>query len=129
MFFRVDTHSTRPNGFPKGYEAQIANTAGDPVKTGSLCYFSKVTEQLVQDDTWCTQHIIAVGNRIVIKVDNRIVTDFTDEKNTYSAGCLALQQNHPATVVQFRNVMIKPLSADESMAWAEARKDMPELPP
>src|SRR5882724_9290321 len=63
-------------GFPKGYETQVENTSPDPQKTGSLYGFFKVGEQLVQDDTWWTQHVIAIGNHIVIKVNDKIVTDF-----------------------------------------------------
>jgi hypothetical protein len=114
-------------GWPKGYEAQVENTSPDPQKTGSLYNFSKVTDQLVPDETWWTQHIIAIGNRIVIKVNDKIVTDFVDEKNTYTAGHLALQQHDPGSVVEYRNVMVKPLPADEKAAWSEAKKDMPDL--
>src|SRR5262249_47638956 len=46
MYFRT---SFGP-GFPKGYEAQVENTSPDPQKTGSLYGFSKVTEQLVEDN-------------------------------------------------------------------------------
>ena len=89
--------------------------------------FNKVAEQLVEDDTWFTQHVIAIGNRIVIKVNNRIVTDFVDANNTYRSGQLALQKNAGPALIRFRNVMVKALPADEALAWAEARKDMPDL--
>ena len=127
MLFRVNPHPNRPNGYPEGYEAQIENTGGDPQKTGSLYNLHKVTEQLVQDDNWCTQHIIAIGNRIIIKVNGRTVTDFVDWRNTYQSGRLALQQNHPGAVVCFRNLAVKSLPTDDNLAWAEAKKDMPDL--
>src|SRR5207248_4296179 len=59
--------------FPKGYEAQINSTHGDPVKTGSLYpAFDPelspqqrqkiiVTERLHQPDEWFTQEVIADG--------------------------------------------------------------------
>src|SRR5881227_3037598 len=56
-------------GFPKGYESQVENTSPDPQKTGSLYGISKVLDQLVQDNTWWTQEIIAKGNHIIIKVN------------------------------------------------------------
>ena len=37
-------------GFPKGYEAQINSTHGDPQRTGSLYNFAKVTDMLVKPD-------------------------------------------------------------------------------
>ncbi len=114
-------------GFPRGYESQVENTSPDPQKTGSLYNFSKITEQLIPDDTWWTQHIIAVGNRIVIKVNDKIVVDFVDTKETFKVGHLALQQHNQGSVVHYRNLQAKPLPADEKAAWAEAVKDVPEL--
>jgi len=96
-------------GFPKGYEAQVENTSPDPQRTGSLYGFSKVTEQLIPDDTWWTQHVIARGNHIVIKVNDKVVTDFVDQKNTYTKGYLALQQHNQGSVVTFRNLMMRQL--------------------
>jgi hypothetical protein len=96
-------------GFPKGYESQVENTSPDPQKTGSLYGMSKVLEQLIQDDTWWTQDITANGNHIVIKVNGKVVTDFVDQKNTYTKGYLALQQHNPGSIVQYRNLMMRPL--------------------
>lgn len=123
MYFRAE----KGTGWPKGYEAQVQNTSSDPAKTGTLYFFHPIKEQLVQDDTWWTQHVIAIGNRIIIKVNDKIVTDFVDEKNTYKSGHLAFQQHDPGSVVQYRKVMVKRLPADEKAAWAEARKDMPDI--
>ena len=86
-----------------------------------------MSERLVQDDTWFTQHIVAIGNHIVIKVDRRIVTDYTDVSYSYMSGRLALQNNGGGTLIQFRNLMVKPLPDDPDAAWTEARKDLPEL--
>jgi hypothetical protein len=96
-------------GFPKGYEAQVENTSPDPQKTGSLYNFARVTEQLIPDDTWWTQHVIADGNHIVIKVNEKTVVDTIEAKNTYTKGYLALQQHNAGSVVQFRNLMMRPL--------------------
>jgi hypothetical protein len=123
MYFRA----ALAKGWPKGYEAQVENTSPDPQKTGSLYNFSKVTEQLVTDDTWWTQHIIAVGNRIIIRVNDKIVTDFVDQNRTYRSGHLALQQHNEGSVVMFRNTMVKSLPDDEQAAWKIAVQDVPEL--
>ena len=114
-------------GWPHGYEAQVENTSPDPQRTGSLYGFHKVGEQLVPDDTWWYQHVIAIGNRIIIKVNDKIVTDFIDEKYTYRSGHLALQQHNDGSVVEFRHVIAKRLPNDEQAALAEAKKDMPDL--
>ena len=96
-------------GFPKGYEAQVNTSHSDPVKAGSLYNFARFVEQLIPDDVWGTQHIIAQGNHIVIKVNDKVVTDFVDGKNTYMKGYCALQQHNKGSVVQFRKLMFKPL--------------------
>ena len=114
-------------GWPKGYEAQVENTSPDPQRTGSLYNLHKVTEQLIPDDTWWTQHVIAIGNRIIIKINDKILTDFVDEHNTYVSGHLVFQQHNDGSVVMFRNPVVKRLPNDEKAAWAIARKDMPDI--
>jgi hypothetical protein len=99
-------------GFPRGYESQVENTSPDPQKTGSLYGIARVTEQLIQDDTWWTQHIIAQGNHIIIKVNGKTVVDTKDERNRYTKGYLALQQHNAGSVVQYRNLMMRPLPPD-----------------
>jgi hypothetical protein len=112
-------------GWPRGYETQVENTSPDPQRTGSLYGIKKNLKQLVEDDTWWTQHVIAIGDRIIIKINNQIVVDC---KNTrYAAGYLALQQHDPGSVVQYRNVMVKRLSADAEAALVDARKDMSDI--
>jgi len=94
---------------PKGYEAQLNSTDKDPAKTGSLMKFSQITEQLIPDDTWFSQHIIADGTHIIIKVNDKVVVDYIDTKNTYAKGYLALQQHNEGSVVRFRNVKFRKL--------------------
>jgi hypothetical protein len=96
-------------GWPKGYETQVNNTSGDWRRTGSLYAISDVKEQLVPDDTWWTQHIIADGNHIVIKINDKAVVDYVDEKNTYQKGYLALQQHNPGSVVEYKDLMMRKL--------------------
>ena len=98
-------------GFPKGYEAQVNNSHSDWKRTGSLYNFENVKEQLVPDDTWWNQHIIADGNHIVIFVNEKKVVDYVDAKNTYTKGYLALQQHNKGSVVEFKNLMMKTLPA------------------
>jgi hypothetical protein len=94
-------------GFPKGYEAQVNNTHPDWRRTGSLYHLSDVKEQLVPDDTWWTQHIIANGNHIVIKVNDKTVVDYVDTNNTYTKGHLALQQHNKGSVVEYKDLMMR----------------------
>jgi hypothetical protein len=95
--------------FPKGYEAQINSTHGDPVRTGSLYNFVKVLDRLHQPDEWFTQEVIAVGNYITILVNGKQTVEFVDKKNTYKKGHFALQQHDPGTVVKFRKIEVREL--------------------
>jgi hypothetical protein len=113
------------NGWPRGYETQVENTSSDPQRTGSLYGIKKNFKQLVEDDTWWTQHVIAIGDRIIVKVNDTIVVDTRHER--YTSGHLVLQQHDPGSVVQYRNVMVKRLPADTEAALAESLKDMPDL--
>jgi hypothetical protein len=96
-------------GGAKGYEAQINSTHVDPKKTGSLYNFQNVYEQLAPPDTWFAMHVIAQGNHIVIRVNDKTVADYDDEKNTFRKGHIALQQHHQGSVVMFRNMTFRPL--------------------
>ena len=98
-------------GFPKGYEAQVNSSHTDPVRTGSLYNFVKVLDTLIPDDTWGTQHIIADGNHIIIKVNDKVTVDYIEATNRYTKGYLALQQHNKGSVVQYRNLMFRPLPA------------------
>jgi hypothetical protein len=98
-------------GFPKGYEAQVNTSHKDPVKTGSLYNIVKVLDKLVPEETWFTQHIIADGNHIVIKVNDKVTVDHVDEKNLYTKGYLALQQHDPGSVVMYKDLMYRKLPA------------------
>ena len=112
--------------FPKGYEAQINSTHGDPIRTGSLypSFDSKLSpekkksilvyERLVPPDEWFTQEVTAIGNHIIIKVNGKTTVDFVDEKNTYPKGHFALQQHDPGTVIKVRKVEVKELAPESA---------------
>ncbi len=123
MYFRAKLMG----GWPDGYEAQVENTSSDPQRTGSLYNRAKMLEQLIPDDTWWTQTVVAVGNRILIQVNDKLVVDFVDEKNSFTQGHLALQQHDPGSVVHYRNVAVIPLPDDPAAALAIVAKHLPTL--
>lgn len=98
-------------GFPKGYEAQINSTHRDPIKTGSLYGFPNATVRdiLVKPGEWFTQEVIAVGNRIIIKVNGKTTVDIVDPKWRYRKGHFAIQQHDPGSVVRIRKIEVKEL--------------------
>jgi hypothetical protein len=103
-------------GMPAGYEARI-DSGSHPNKTGTLYVLDGsgksatpgIKDVLALPDTWFTQEVIAQGNRLVIKVNGKPVTEYVDKANRHSAGHLALQVFDPQTVVEFRQVKIKEL--------------------
>ena len=91
-------------------EAQINSTfPPDPQRTGSLYNFHKNFESPTKPNEWGTQHIIVRGNHITIQVNGRTITDFVDEKSTYTKGWLALQGHDPKSTTFYRNLYYKRL--------------------
>jgi hypothetical protein len=123
MYFRAALGS----GWPKGYEAQVNNTYKDPQKTAGLYNFHKVSESPAKDNEWWTQTVIAIGNRTIIMVNDKIITDYIDEKNTFTSGHLALQQHDPGSHCEYRNLVVKRLSSDNDKALKQATKDVPAI--
>jgi hypothetical protein len=125
MYFRAEFGP----GWPRGYEAQVNNTSSDPKRTGSLYNFVNVARQWVPDNTWCNQHIIARGNHIVIQINGKTVVDTIESKNTYTKGYVALQQHNKGSVVEYKNLLVRPLPAsdekppDKKNATKPAAKD------
>jgi len=116
QYFRVEFGPD----FPKGYEAQINATHGDPIRTGSLYPSFKLSAEdrakiLVMNtaphkaDEFFVQEVVAEGNHIQIFVNGKKTIDFTDPNSTFMKGCFALQGHDPGTVVTFKKVEWKPL--------------------
>jgi len=116
IYFHTEYQET---GWPsKGYEAQINNTHTDWRKTGSLYAVKDVNESLAKDNEWFTEHIIVRDKRIIIKVNDKTMVDWTEPEDftlegqpgrKLSSGTFALQGHDPKSVVYFKNIMVKPM--------------------
>jgi Domain of Unknown Function (DUF1080) len=95
--------------FAPAYIAQANNTGPYPQRTGSLYNMVPIYEQLVADDAWWSQHVIAEGNHIRILVNGSETVNFVDTNNTYTEGYLALLHFQPGSMVQYRNLMMRNL--------------------
>ncbi|MEJ7588722.1 MAG: DUF1080 domain-containing protein [Ferruginibacter sp.] len=103
----------------KGYEVQVNNSHTDWRRTGSLYGIQDVKEVHVKDNTWYTEHIIVKGKRVVIKINDKTVVDYTEPENLkregndslrrVSSGTFALQGHDPKSKVFYRNLMVKVL--------------------
>lgn len=110
-------------GWPeKGYEVQVNNSHTDWRRTGSLYGIMDVKEQYIKDNEWFTEFIKVEGKRVIIKLNERVVVDYTEPENVkaqrepddslrvISRGTFALQGHDPKSIVYFKNIMVKPLS-------------------
>ncbi len=108
-------------GWPeKGYEVQINNSHTDWRRTGSLYAIQDIKEVVVPDNVWFTEYIKVVGKRVIIKINDSVVVDYTEPENVQrpadmkgriiSSGTFALQGHDPGSTVYFKNIMVKPLA-------------------
>ena len=103
----------------KGYEVQVNNSHSDWRRTGSLYGIQDVKEVFVKDNEWFTEYIKVEGKRVIIKLNDTIVVDYTepadvkrnagDEGRVISGGTFALQGHDPNSKVYFKNIMVKVL--------------------
>ena len=103
-------------GWPsQGHEAQVNNTSGDPVRTGSLYNVVKNLEAPAKDDEWFTEEVIVEGNRIVIKVNGKTIVDHVEDTaavkdgRKLSSGTFALQAHDPGSEAHYRSIRVKRL--------------------
>ncbi len=115
-------HTAYQNGgWPsKGYEAQVNNSHSDWRRTGSLYAIEDIRENHAKDNEWYTETITVMGKRIIIKVNDKVVVDYTEPENAQrpkgmedrllSSGTFALQAHDPKSKVFYKNIRVKPLA-------------------
>ena len=107
-------------GWPKsGYECQVNNSHKDPKRTGGLYGISDVFEAPAKDNEWFTQHIIVNGKRIIVKVNGKVLVDYTEPEEKpaeptkfdrrLGSGTFALQAHDPKSKVFYKNIRVKKL--------------------
>lgn len=105
-------HTTyQETGWPsKGYEIQVNNTHTDWRKTGSIYAIQDVKEAPAKDNEWFTEQIIVQGKKITVKVNDKVINEYTEGENgRLSSGTFALQGHDPKSKVFYKDIMIKPL--------------------
>jgi len=106
------------NSWPeKGFEVQVNNSHTDWKRTGSLYDVVNIKETYVKDMEWFTEYIKVDGKHVVIRINDKIVVDYTepqDYKPTpgqkghfLSSGTFALQGHDPKSEVHFKNIMVR----------------------
>ena len=104
-------------GWPsKGYECQVNTTHSDRKKTGGLYAVRDVMDDAPsQDGHWFHYYIKVQGKHIVIKIDGKTTVDYIEPDNwerggrKISSGTFAIQGHDPASIVHYKNIMVKPL--------------------
>lgn len=100
------------DGWPeKGYEIQVNNSHTDWRRTGSVYGIQDVKEAPAKDNEWFTQLIIVNGNKITVKVNDKVINEYTvpAEGGKLSSGTFALQGHDPKSKVYYKDIMVKPL--------------------
>jgi len=107
-------------GWPaKGYEIQVNTSHTDWRRTASVYGVQDIKEVYAKDNEWFTMDITVQGKRVVMKINGKVVNDFTEPDNLphtgadslrrLSSGTFALQGHDPNSLTFFRNIMVKPL--------------------
>jgi opacity protein-like surface antigen len=96
-------------GWPsKGYEVQVNQTHTDWRKTGSVYAIQDVKEVFVKDGEWYTEHIIVQGRKVTVKVNDKIINEYTETtESRLTGGTVALQGHDPKSKVYYKDVMIR----------------------
>ena len=105
------------SGWPaQGYEAQVNATHKDPRKTGSVYAVKDVMNDAPnKDGEWFKYSIRVEGKRIVIKVNDQVVNDYTEpedpghETRKLGEGTIAIQAHDPQSVVHYKNLRYRTL--------------------
>ena len=115
----------QPSGFPStGIECQVDNSHKDPRRTGSLYQLKDImNDSPAKDNEWFTQTVIVNGDHITVKINDKVVNEFTWPKdfkregsfahNVLGSGTFALQGHDPGSEVHYRKIMVKPLPDKE----------------
>jgi hypothetical protein len=108
-------------GFPStGIECQVNNSHKDRIRTGSLYKLHDIRDDSpAKDNEWFTQEIIVEGDKITVKVNDKVVNEYTYPKdlqrkdgfehNVLGSGTFALQGHDPGSEVHYKNIKVKPL--------------------
>jgi Domain of Unknown Function (DUF1080) len=117
MYFHTVWQDT---GWPtKGYEIQVNNSHTDPKRTAGVYGIKDNFAEVAKDNEWFTMRIKVEGKHIVTTVNDRVISDYTEEEKPerpknfadrlVSHGTFAIQGHDPGSQVQYRNIKVRPL--------------------
>ena len=110
FYFRATPPADNPDGFPRGYEAQICHN--QDAYTGWLWKpgkpTGKATAMLTRDGEWFTYRIKAVGHKIQFWVNNQLVMQYDDDE--YNSGHFAIQGHNPGMKIEAKELYYRNVS-------------------
>lgn len=110
FYFRSNPPADNPDGFPRGYEAQICNSqdafTGWLWKPGKPT--GKATELLTKDGEWFQYRIKATGSHIQFWINDKLVMTYDDSE--YKAGHFAIQGHNPGMKIEAKELYYLDLS-------------------
>jgi len=95
----LDAHKT-------GYEVQIYDAHLQFPTGGIVDHAAPLKKTKITPEKWHSYEIVALGGRVLVKLDGKKVLDYMGEKN--AAGYVGLQHN-PNKPIQFRSIRLLPI--------------------
>lgn len=110
LYFRSNPPADNPDGYPRGYEAQICHNqdafTGWLWKPGTPT--GKATKLITKDDEWFTMRVQAIGPDIKIWINDELVMTYKDDE--YNRGYFAIQCHNPGMQIEAKDLYYKDLS-------------------
>ena len=109
LYFRANPPADNPDGFPRGYEAQICHS--QDAYTGWLWKpgkpTGKATELLTKDGEWFGYRIRAEGGHIQFWINDKLVMTYDDAE--YTSGHFAIQGHNPGMKIEAKELYYRNL--------------------
>lgn len=110
LYFRANPPEDDPDGYPRGYEAQICNSqeafTGWLWKPGTPT--GKASELFTKDGEWFSMRVRVVGNNITIWVNDVEVMNHQDDE--YTKGHIAIQCHNDQMTIEAKELYYRDLS-------------------
>jgi hypothetical protein len=109
FYFRAVPPADNPDGFPRGYEAQICHN--QEAHTGWLWKPGKPTGKAIKlltlDGEWFSYRIMAEGNSIKFWINDTLVMTYEDDE--YKTGHFAIQGHNPGMKIEAKELYYRNL--------------------
>ena len=110
LYFRANPPDDNPDGYPRGYEAQICHNqdayTGWLWKPGTPT--GKADTLLTKDDEWFSMRVKAVSSLLQIWVNDQLVMTYEDDE--YKKGYFAIQCHNPGMTIESKELYYRDLS-------------------